>query len=456
MGKPTTSVNAPTQSTVNLDDVPELKMPPAKAYFWSFILWFMFVLDIMDRFTLAVCLPAIKKEFLLTDAQGGMLGTVFSLTMVIFSIPIGIVAFKWSRRKVCAIMVGFWSLATMGTGMANNYAHLIGARMATGLGEASYLSVAYALLSAYFPKNKRGFLLTIFNTGNHVGKTVGVMIAGYLAYHFGWRNCFYIVAIPGLIMAVFAWFLPDFKNEVKVKVDKMEQEGQLDFTIHKTGTKEVISYIFRSPAVFMSILLSAGFVMVNASLAFWGITIFTRTFDVNVKDAATFIGSVGIVTTLLLIPGGKLTDIFHKRYKAGRVIYSYFLGFGILASVIVFTMNNLDAKNLQVALISYGCLTVLLMLGFGNTNTITQDLLPPHYRTVASSFIPVSNQLIGGMTGPLMVGMFSDRFGISLGFGYVTAIAFTLIMVLSIGCKIFYEKDRKKLEAMGHFDLEKA
>lgn len=434
-------------------DTAEMKLPLWQANLWFMVLWGMMFLDIVDRFALAACLPLIKKAFALTDTQAGMLNSVFSLSVAIFAIPVSMIAFKWSRRKVLAIMVAIWSIASWGTGLAKGYLSLGLARFSVGCGEAGYAPIAYSFISYWYPQKMRGLMLGLLQVANQVAATVGLMLCGWIAYTYGWQACFGILCIPGLILAVIGWFMPDFKNKVDAQVDKMEQAGSGSDS--KMSMKEAWAYSLKTPSVVSSILMT-GFVLVGSTaVSLWGVTLYTRTFGMNVKEASSFIGYVGLASLFIPIVMGKLSDMLVSKRSDGRLIASTITACGFLAATVVFTYDCLHAKDLVVAFVSYGFVKGFLIAATANSNTLTSDLVPPHYRTITNSLIPISNQGIGGMTGPLLCGILSDAFGINLAFMYVIVVAFILQISATIVCKVFFNKDLQKLANVGMFSLER-
>jgi len=458
MTTPTSNVKSNEEmlakSTIENDDTPELKLPFWQANMWLFVLWAMHLIDVMDRYALSATLPMIKQAYQLTDAQAGMLGSIFGVSIVIFVIPTGMIAYKWSRRKVCAIMVALWSIATWGTGLAKGYFPLLAARFGVGVGEAGYIPVAYSLISAWYPKSKRGTMMGWFYSGSQVGATVGLMVAGWLAYTYGWKACFGIMAVPGLILAAIGWFMPDFKNKIDTTVKEVEQAGSTKKSLN-LGLKDAFIYTVKSPAVLCSFLITGCLMLGTTSMSIWGITLFTRTFGMNVKQASTFVGFIGIIAVTVPILMGWVSDRLQIKNKEGRLTASFLFVTGFLLSIIIFTQNSLYAKSLVVAFIFFGLAKAFVISGMSNINSVTQDLLPPFYRSVSSTFIPVANQGIGGVAGPVLCGVLSDACGINMALAYVSTIAFILVMVLTMLCKKFYKKDREKLESLGSFNLER-
>lgn len=446
----TTSANCKIDpSSIN---VAELKLPLWKAHMCFAILWGMMFIDIVDRFALGACMPLIKKEFALTDAQGGMLNSVFAFSVAVLAVPVSMVAFKWSRRKVLAIMVAVWSIASWTTGLAKGYASLLTARFSVGVGEAGYAPIAYSFVSVWYPKRMRGIMLGWLHVANQAAATIGLLLCGWLAYNYGWRACFGILAVPGLFLAFIGWFMPDFKSKVNAQVDKMEQE---EASAPKVSMKEAFAFSIKTPSVLFSILMT-GFILVGStSIALWGVTLYVRTFAMNVKQASAFIGWAGLVSVFIPLVMGKIADILITKRPDGRLIASGISACVYLLAVLAFTYNCLHAKDLVVAFIAYGLLKGFLIAATANANCLTNDLVPPHYRTITNSLIPISNQGIGGMIGPLLCGILSDRLGINMAVMYIIIIGFALQMLATIVCKVNFKKDLEKLARMGHFKLER-
>lgn len=446
--------------TKSTESTAELKLPLWKANFWFAVLWLMMFFDMVDRYTLAACLPYIKQTFQLTDTQSGVIASAFSIAIVVLVIPVSLIAHKWSRRKVLSIMVAIWSIATFLSGQAKGYGTLFAARLGIGAGEAGYLPTAEALLTAWYPKDKRGLVLGIFNSAVSAGATLGLMLSGWLAFTYGWRACFGIVAIPGIILAVLGWFMPDFKNDVKSKVEEIEQANAAASPSAspelKTGIKDVAWYVVTSPAVLTSVVVSGLIGLAGTIMSIWGVTLFTRTFNMNVKEAATFIGFIGMFAMFIPIIIGFFSDKLIKNNPKGR-LNGTIIGICVfIACILIFTQNSLHAQSLVIAFFTWGIAKGCINGSQSVVNTVTQDLLPPHYRTAASSLIPISNQGIGGVLGPILCGVFSDMFNISTAIVIVAAIGSLAVIIATLICKKFYDKDDDKLRRMGTFNLERA
>src|SRR5260370_26426539 len=139
------------------------------------VLWVMFAinfLNYMDRFILPSALSSIKKDFQLSDFQLGTLATAFTLVYALAALPFSLWADRGIRKNVVALGVGLWSLATLLTGAAGNFASLFASRAAVGIGEAGYYPAGTPPLVDYHPPPRRALLLGLWYVGAPLGAAV--------------------------------------------------------------------------------------------------------------------------------------------------------------------------------------------------------------------------------------------------------------------------------------------
>jgi MFS family permease len=171
-----------------------------------YVVWFLFVVyvfNFVDRQILTTLMEPIKKEFGLHDWQLGALGgTAFALFYTTFGIPIARWADKSHRVNIIALALLIWSSATAVTGFARNFWQLFAARVAVGIGESGCSPPALSLISDYFEPKRRGRALSIYAMGVYGGTFVGLIVGGVVAQIYGWRAAFFIVGIPGIVLAL--------------------------------------------------------------------------------------------------------------------------------------------------------------------------------------------------------------------------------------------------------------
>ncbi|MDE0348663.1 MAG: MFS transporter, partial [Gammaproteobacteria bacterium] len=136
----------------------------------------------LDRMVLSMLVEPIKADLGFSDTQLGLLtGFAFALFYATFGIPIARLADTRSRVTILSVCMALWSAMTALCGLAQNFLHMLLARVGVGVGEAGCVPSSHSLLTDYVPAEKRALALGIFQTGGAVGIMVGLIAAGWLA-----------------------------------------------------------------------------------------------------------------------------------------------------------------------------------------------------------------------------------------------------------------------------------
>ena len=174
------------------------------AYYGLGVVTLLNLLNYIDRYILAAVLPRVQSELHLTNSQAGFLATAFLVAYFLTSPVFGLLGDRLSRTRLMSIGVIAWSTATAATGLMRSFVQLLMARSCVGVGEAAYATISPALLSDYFPRAQRGRAFSIFYVAIPVGAAAGYVLGGAIEAALGWRAAFYIVGLPGLVMALLA------------------------------------------------------------------------------------------------------------------------------------------------------------------------------------------------------------------------------------------------------------
>src|SRR5437879_4854472 len=158
-------------------------------------------LNYVDRYVAAATLPLILADLAISDAQGGLLQSLFIVAYSLACGPAGWLGDVGKRLRLVAGGVFVWSVATVASGLAPTYAMLLLARAVVGVGEASYAVVTPSLLSDCYPAERRARVLGIFCAAIPVGSALGYVVGGLVGEHFGWRAAFFVAGAPGMVLA---------------------------------------------------------------------------------------------------------------------------------------------------------------------------------------------------------------------------------------------------------------
>jgi MFS family permease len=197
---------------------------PVGRYPWYalVVLATVYMLNFLDRQILSILAEAIKLDLSVSDAQLGFLyGTAFAVFYAVFGIPLARLSDIWIRKNVIAIGLVLWSLMTALSGTARTAMSLGAYRVGVGVGESSATPAAYAMLTDFFPERLRATALSLYTGGLYVGQGLGAFLGGYILDRWdvafpggdgwfglrGWQAAFFIVGLPGLLVAVWVYSL---------------------------------------------------------------------------------------------------------------------------------------------------------------------------------------------------------------------------------------------------------
>lgn len=379
-----------------------------QARFAFTVLFIINVLNYADRYVLPAILPKVQKELGLTLVEQGLLGSSFIFVFALATLPLGVWADKTVRKNIIALCVAIWSLTTTLGGLARSFLQLLAIRAALGIGEAGYGPASISLLGDYFHKAQRGRILSYWSVGNLIGAALGFTIASLIADTFGWRWSFYVVGIPGLIVAVLAWriFEPERGAVDREENDTVEEKtiseasmahGGISRDFWSTGKK-----LFHIPTYW--ILLSAltfSFFTIGGT-SFWLPTYFVNTFSLKVSQAGSISGAVLVGSGLIgTVVGGWLADLLQRYRPEGRMFVTM-LGFLIAAPVVLLALFT---YNLSLFVALFAIVGISLSFCTGPLFAILQDTIVPHMRATAIGLALLIAHMLGDAAAPSIIGL---------------------------------------------------
>ena len=184
----------------------------SKSYQWLLIalLSFNFGIVFFDRNALNFLTPFIQPELRLTNTQIGMFASALSLSWALAGLFIGWLSDRMGRRKILLVIATMvFSLASVLSGVAGTFLSLLGARLLMGLAEGGIMPISQTLIAAEVAHERRGLAqgLTQNFGANLIGNFLGPIVIVWIGANYGWREAFYVCAVPGFISAVLIAFL---------------------------------------------------------------------------------------------------------------------------------------------------------------------------------------------------------------------------------------------------------
>ena len=401
-----------------------LETPPSPAdhrelngrVIWALVLLgILYGFNTVDRGLLALNLEQIKLDLHATDTQMSVAaGIGFFLFNAIAGIPLARLADRHSRRDIIAIGFGFYSLVVGLVGMVSSFAGLLVARMVQGVGEASGVAPASAMVNDLVsPRNRRKAL-----AGMRVFSSLIVMVMlsalGQVAHVYGWRASFYVLAVPAALLVPLMLFT--------VREPKRETtfSGQV---VARVTFREAWSRWRHSPAFFMVLL---GFAISGVTLqanGAWAGAFFARVRELSPGEIGALSGlSRGPGLLAGSIIGAWLTDFLTRRNHRWRFwVPGLMLILGTPTELIY-----LMADPYWIWMPAYLVTGGLLLGSQASLIAVCMDVSGIGLRATGLAFAILLSNLLADLVGPTIIGVMNDTV-----FSHFGAVALRYSMALT-------------------------
>lgn len=381
-----------------------ITITPVSSLYKNYVLLMLtivYVFNFIDRQILVVLQESIKAELGLSDTQLGLLsGLSFALFYVSLGIPIARFADRSNRRNIVAASLVIWSAMTAACGAAQNFYHLLLARIGVGIGEAGGSPPAHSMISDYFSEKKRGTALSIYNIGIYVGIMIGFPLGSWLESLYGWRIAFYSIGLPGVLFAVIFFFT--VKEPARLTPAKSPTEDSATFM---QGVKFLLgkkSFVLLAIAAGLHTFTSYG---LGNWLPSFIIRLHLPTGGIEASNIGLTIGLIlGFGGAIGSYIGGLIADKYGQNDKSWYFKISAYGGIGAIPFLLVFYFHPNTFIALSSLLIAYAALSMFL----GPSIAISHSIVPTRMRAFASAILFLALNLIGLGFGPLFVGVMSD------------------------------------------------
>ena len=360
------------------------------------ILTIVYTFNFIDRQIIAILSPAIKEDLGLSDTMLGFLkGLAFVVLYSTIGIPIAWAADRFNRVSIIATALAVWSGFTALSGFAANAGQLILARIGVGIGEAGCSPPAHSLISDYFPKEKRASALATYSLGIPFGQMFAFLAGGWMLQELGWRYAFFLVGLPGLLLAVV----------MKMTVREPIRGGADGTSGEPVKLKEGLRVLLAIPS-FWGLTLATMFASFTGyGMGLWVVDFYRRTYELSYMEITLPLALLnGVAYGIGTFLGGWVAD---RRAVTDKGAYAWIPGVAMLVTIPAGILSLWSPTATGAFLWSA---PFLVGLGFylGPSFSLIQTLAPVRMRAFATAlFFFVLNLLaLGG--APLWIGGISD------------------------------------------------
>jgi sugar phosphate permease len=376
--------------------------------------FFLAIVTYLDRVCISIATPFIMEDLGLTLLQMSTVFGAFTLAYSLFEVPSGWLGDVIGPRRVLTRIVLWWSAFTMLTGAAQGFRSLVAIRFLFGAGEAGAFPNAVRSFSQWFPARERGMANGVLFLGSRLGGAITAPIALVLIQRWGWRISFVVFAAFGIVWAI-VWFRsyrdrpsehPDVSAQELAWITQDEEtpNGQ-----RPTSKDERTPWraLLTSPNLYA---ICAMYFTFGYGLYFyftWLPTYLIRELRFSLVAGGFFSSLPFLLAGAANIAGGWSTDVLARTrgLRTARVVLGstafFVCAMLILASLVV---PSTVAKALLLAL-------ALASADFALSAcwSVCLDVAPNHAGVVTGFMNTFGN--LGGLVGPIVVGVMVDRLG---------------------------------------------
>lgn len=378
------------------------------AWYMVAVLIVFYFLNSFDRTVLSLMVPHLKQDLSVSDTQVGMLlGMAFALFYGVFGWPMGALVDRFPRRSVLCCGVLFWSAATFACGLAASYGQLLVARMLLGIGEASLMPAAHALIADRFPARRLGLAMSVFYFGGIFGSSASTALGGIAVTHFsqrplmevaglfvvrGWQMPFLLLGLAGFVAVA---LLFTFREPARFHVASVRPPPFLDTLFEARGPLLAVLGSFVSAAVMLF------------AIVLWTPTFMSRSYgwaphQVGVAYGAMHLAGSGLGTLVF----GAVVDRLYARgvTDAHLRVFGICMAVGAPCALLAFLAGNPVTFLILIALAHFFAFSFT-----GYASALVQLVSPAAARGRMAGLYVMMLVLFGNGLGPLLLGTLSDN-----------------------------------------------
>jgi MFS transporter, ACS family, D-galactonate transporter len=369
-------------------------------------------INYIDRGSLSIAAPAIRRELSLTPTEIGILLSAFFWTYATFQIVAGWLVDRYPVNLVMTAGFFIWSLATGATALAGGFGVLFALRILLGAGEAVAYPAFSKIITTSFPERHRGLTNSLIDAGTRVGPALGTLIGGLLVDQYGWRILFVALGIGSMLWLV-PWSLTGHREYKSESAVHLRDVGFGSILKQRSAWGTFIGLFCLNYGWYFLLTwlptylveerhFSMRMMAILGSLPFWG---------------AALMSSIGGWTSDRLIERGFSVTRVRKSFAAT----------GLLLCTLVLPASLVQDSMVSLVLISIAALA--LGLTTSNNWAISQTLAGP---SAAGKWTGAQNCFgnFAGVTAPYVTGVIIAKTG-SYHWAFVSVTAFLIIGALS-------------------------
>jgi ABC-type branched-subunit amino acid transport system ATPase component/MFS family permease len=389
------------------------------------VLFGLNAVDELDRAAFGILLPNIRDEFGLSIQGVLTLVALVSFGALLLQVPIAMLADQRRRVTIAWVGAAAWGFFSLMTGLATTIVLLGLARSGSAIGKAVIDPTHNSLISDYYEPSVRPKVYSLHRAANATGQFVGPLMAGFIAFYWGWRAPFFVFAIPTFLFVVLAW-------KLKEPVRGAHERRAMGASEEAVATEEVapsfaegwrlVWKIETLRRIWYSLPFLAASLIGFSSLAS---LLYEQVYGLDERARGIVAAATEPVQLVGLVIGAKIATTLLARGPELVLGFLSRMAVVVSASLVVFAL----APNVLVAVAANMVISAsLAILGPGILASLSLAI-PPRARSIG--FSVASLWIIPGLLVLPVVGAIGDRWSIRWGMLVMVPVFFVGGLVIS-------------------------
>ena len=287
------------------------EQPRQDSFRWMilFMLFAATTINYLDRQILSILKPILDQELGWTDAQYGMIMSIFQASYAVGLTMFGWIIDKYGARMGFAISIIWWSVGALSHAFAVGVKSMGLSRGILGLGEGGNFPASIKTVTNWFSSGERVFATTLFNSGANVGALVAPATIPFIAAAWGWQSAFIAAGVLGFIWVIF-WLRMPKNPRVKLAEESAAlAQAEKEEARASIPWRKLLAYRQSWSLILVRFLTDP----IWWFFLFWLPDFFSKHFGYNIKESALPLIVIYALVTVLSILGGTLTKFLANR-----------------------------------------------------------------------------------------------------------------------------------------------
>jgi MFS transporter, AAHS family, benzoate transport protein len=425
---------------LNVTETYKNTIPRKLTYLVLSICFFAILADGYDLGIYGAVLPKLleSKEWGLSPAQAGAIGSYALIGMLIGAVLVGIITDFFGRKWTFILCITLFSMTMIVCAVATSPWVFGLFRFIGGIGLGGVIPTASALAIEYSPPHRRTLNYSFMFSGYSFGIVLGAILSIILLEQFGWRLMFWIGGVPLLLVPIMIKLLPESVNFIlsQNRIQEAEKickryhmnisffrDQQIKADKEREGSKKSIKGLFSKEyfraTLFIWLTYIMGFYLVYG-LNTW-LPEIMRKLGYSLHSSLSFL----LVMNLTAAIGALFASAIADRWGSKRVIgVSYFLA-ALCAFCLTLGELPIAVSYLLVGIAGFGAVGSTQIL-----NAFVTKYYPAQSRATALG-CGLGVGRVGAISGPVIVGLLLSM-NINLIWSFYTFVIAGLVAVIGI------------------------